>query len=303
MRRWLLGLNVLLFLGVAWGSYWLYDSANGAALRGMPVPEERGAEGWEQIEVPSAAEAPTRSPGEYATVYENTLFREERKYSEPDKPGGEKQGPSLPAKLPNIGLRGIARWGTGEQKVYFEVEVTTETVVSNKRIPTKTREVKPFYVGDEISEGWKLAAVEGMEVLLESAGAVKRIALGKPSEFDNLPTPTVQAPTAPRGIRTEAGSVIYRGQPAVPPQSTKGGAPAASGEKAEAKQGPVVMTGAGSTARPAPRVINTGGQPSPAQTASNSEADKLQAMDELKKLREYVEKRRAEEGAPPPRGR
>lgn len=89
MRRWLLGLNVLLFLGVAWGSYWLYDSANGAALGEMPVPEARGAEGWEPVEVPSVAEPPTRSSGEYAIVYENTLFREERKYSEPDKPGGK----------------------------------------------------------------------------------------------------------------------------------------------------------------------------------------------------------------------
>jgi len=303
MRRWLLGVNVLLFLGVAWGSYWLYDSANGAALGEMPVPEARGAGGWEAVEVPSVAEPPTRSSGEYAIVYENTLFREERKYSEPDKPGGEKPGPFQPEKLPNIGLRGIARWGTGEQKVYFEVEVVTERVVGNKSIPTKTREVKPYYVGNEISEGWKLAAVKGMEVVLERAGTVKTITLGKPSEFDNLPRPNVQVPTAPRGIRTEAGSVIYKGQPAVPPRNTRVIAPAGSGEKAEAKQGPVVMTGAGSTARPAPRVIDTGGGVIPAKKASNSDAGKLQAMKELKKLREYVEKRRAEEGAPPPRRR
>ena len=171
----------------------------------------------------------------------------------------------------------------------------------------KTREVKPFYVGKEISEGWKLAAVEGMEVVLEKAGTMKTIALGKPSEFDNLPKPNVQAPTAPRGIRTEAGSVIYKGQPAVPPRSTKGRTPAASGGKAQARQGPVVMTGAASSTSPAPRVSaggqRTDEQQSPAKKASTSDADKLRAMEELKKLREYVEKRRAEEGAPPPQRR
>ena len=301
MRRWLLGLNAVLLLGVIWGSVWLFGSVGGAAPQEIPVPETSVAAEWEPIEVPYVAARRSRSAADYALVYDNTLFREGRKYVGPDEPTGTAV-PSLPEKLPNIGLRGIAKWGTGEPMAYFEIEVVTEKEVGTKKIPTTSREVKPFRIGDEVSGNWRLASVEGMDVSLEKGGVLKRITLGEESEFDNLPKPPARAPTPPQMIRTDAGSVIHRAQPAVPPRPTnrtEASAASPSKQVEQPSRGPVIMTGGAEYSSAAPRPERgdeslLGVEPGRQQ---------LEALEELKKLREYVEKRRAEEGADQPRGR
>ncbi len=298
MRKWLLGLNVLLVLGVVWGCVWLFSSVHGAALGEIHASQEGGVGGLELIEVPPATVRSTRSATEYALVYENTLFREDRRYTEPERPGATTVA-IVPDKLPNIGLRGIALWGSDAPKAYFEVEVRTEKVLGGRTIPTSSSEVRSFGVGDEVSEGWIVAAVEGMDVMLEKQGVLKTVTLGKPSEFDNLPKPTVAALVPPAAIRTEAGSVIVRGQPAVPPRPTKQGAASA---KVEPKEGAVVVTGTGDGERP-PREMSLEELVETQGDETTSTRDQLEALEELKKLREYVEKRREAEGVREPGSR
>jgi len=298
MRKWLLGLNVLLVVGVVWGSFWLFGSVHGAALGEIQASQGEGVDGLEPIEVPPATVRSTRSATEYALVYENTLFREDRRYTEPEQPGATTVS-TVPDKLPNIGLRGIALWGSDVPKAYFEVEVRTEKVLGSRTIPTTSSEVKPFGVGEEVSEGWRVAAVEGMDVMLEKQGVLKTVTLGKPSEFDNLPKPRVAPPVPPSAIRTEAGSVIIRGEPPVPPRPTKRGAATA---KVEPKEGAVVVTGRGDGERP-PREMSLEELVESQRDETTSTKDQLEALEELKKLREYVEKRREAEGVREPRSR
>ncbi len=295
MRRWLLFLNVLLLVAAAAGVYWLYASWGNQVTEeeGAPAVEGRGELGG--VELPEMPQEIDRPEEEYEIVYEKTLFKKDRRYIAPESAAQQLPQSPLEDMLPNMRLGGIVMGHpAGEAKVYFEVEEMVEREIGGrKKVQTKSREMKTFSEGDKVASGWTLVRVSRTEVELEKEGEMKVVALGKPSEFDRIAMPQLPRPPA-SPIRQAPRPPQGPGRP-----SARAPSPQQAGPQAKQKQGPIVVT-SGETHPVAAKA----GRPVKAEqvavklqgSAAQSAAEKQEALEKLKKLREYVKKRQEEEG-------